>query len=128
MSRGRKRKQRSTSVTIERRDPLSGNLIARADTTALLYGTMKKVAKPDEDGIQRAIVTIDGSEIHIDAPNPAELHRLCTLYGVEPASVASETEPCPLIPKYEEESNYMRDDPQARSALRHYLGMIVDDV
>ena len=123
-----KRRKKSQSVTIRGINPLTGDLIQRAQTAELIYGTMKEVSSPGPDGVQRAYVDVRDNSVEIDAPADMRMPVANQMYGVKPTSVASETEPFPLIPKYEEPDFTPDVAKESRSQLRQILRRLVDEV
>lgn len=108
--------------------PLSGNLSDRASTAELVYNTLDRVAPEDVDGIKRAYVDISTDAVTIEAPTSAEEMETASLYGIEPTSVASLTEPFPLIKRNIGPPVFDIKNKEHRSMLRMALRRIVDEV
>lgn len=123
-----KRRKKSQSVTIKGINPLTGDLIQKAQTAELIYGTMKEVSSTGPDGVQRAFVDVHDNGVTIDSPADMRMSVANSMYGVKPTAVASETEPFPLIPKYEEPDFTPDIAKESRSQLRQILRRLVDEV
>lgn len=122
----KKRKNTNKSVTIKNINPLTGDLITKAQTAEVIYGIMKDVSSPGPDGVQRAFVDIQDNAITIDGNMQPSIAN--TFYGLKPSSVASETEPFPLIPKYDEPDFTPDVTQESRTQLRQILRRLVDEV
>ena len=123
-----KKRKKSQSVTIRGVNPLTGDLIKKAETAELVYGILKEVGTLGPDGVQRAFVDIQSDSIEVDAPNNVRMSLANEMYGVKPTSVASETEPFPLIPKYDEPDFTPNIAKETRTQLRQILRKLVDEV
>ena len=124
----KKKRRQSKSVTIRNINPLTGDLLQKADTAELIYGTMKQISAPGPDGVQRAFVDVQPSSVEIEAPSHMAMSATQAMYGVKPTSVASETEPFPLIPKFEEPDFTPDIAKETRTQLRQILRRLVDEV
>lgn len=124
-----KKRKKSQSVTIRGINPLTGDLMQRAQTAELIYGTLKEVSSPGPDGVQRAYVDVQPNSVEIEAPSDQRMMTAAnSMYGVKPTSVASETEPFPLIPKYDEPDFTPDVAKESRTQLRQILRRLVDEV
>ena len=103
------------------------SLSQRADTTALLYNTLSRIAPEDDEGVKRAFVSIDPQGIEIDIPKSTDFEAAAALYGVEPVSVATLTAPFSMIPSREPMVAEARPTFD-RSLLRQALRRLVDEV
>jgi len=124
----KKRKAKSKSITIHGMNPLTGDLIQRAQTAEVIYGTLREIATPGPDGVQRAYVDVQDNSVTIDAPANMQLSVANQMYGIKPTSVASQTEPFPLIPKYDEPDFTPDVAKETRTQLRQILRRLVDEV
>jgi hypothetical protein len=124
----KKKRAQSKSVTIRGLNPLTGDLIQRAQTAEVIYGTLRKIATPGPDGVQRAYVDVQDNGVTIDAPANMHVNATNAMYGIKPTSVASETEPFPLIPKYDEPDFTPDVAKEHRAQLRQILSRLVDEV
>lgn len=124
----KKRKSKSKSITIKGINPLTGDLMQKAATAEIIYGTMRQIAQPGPDGVQRAYIDVQDNGITIDAPADMQLNAAHQMYGLKPSSAASETEPFPLIPKYDEPDFTPDVSKETRSQLRQILRRLVDEV
>lgn len=102
--------------------------MARAQTAEVIYGTLREIAAPGPDGVQRAYVDVQDNGVTIDAPTDMQLSVANRMYGIKPTSVASETEPFPLIPKYDEPDFTPDVAKESRTQLRQILRRLVDEV
>ena len=123
-----KKKRRPQSITIKGLNPHTGNLEQKATTAELIYGTMREIGTPGPDGVQRAYIDVQDNGVTIDAPSNMVIPAANRMYGVKPVSVASETEPFPLIPKYEEPDFTPDTAKETRTQLRQILRRLVDEV
>ena len=124
----KKRNKKSQSVTLRGLNPYTGDLTKRANTAELIYGVLKDVGTAGPDGVIRAYVDVESNSIEIDSISNAEETATNSLYGLKPVSVASETEPFPLIPKYDEPDYEPDIAKESRSQLRQILRRLVDEV
>lgn len=123
-----KRKKKTRSVTIDGIQPMTGNLTQRVDTAKIVYGLMGEIATPGPDGVPRAFVDIESDSIEVTSPSDMTMAMSNNMYGLKPSSMASETEPFPLIPKYDEPDFTENPQRESRSQLRQILRRLVDEV